>query len=71
MDHSLTTAEIQQRAVSLYDAVLKEMDQLVAGLASYKWPSEGQLLRTQRVAIGILIIHSLYVSGRSKAYQEA
>ena len=47
---------------SLYDAVLKEMDRLVAGLASYKWPSESQLLRARRVAIGILIIHSLHVS---------
>lgn len=62
MDDSLTTAEIQLRAVSLYDAVLKEMDRLVAGLASYKWPSESQLLRARRVAIGILIIHSLHVS---------
>jgi hypothetical protein len=58
----LSESEIKDRARSLYDAALAELEQLVGSLVEYKWPAESQLVRTQKAAVGILIIHSLHLS---------
>lgn len=58
----LSESEIKERGRSLYDAALAELEQLVGRLPEYKWPAESQLVRTQRAAVGIIIIHGLHLS---------